>query len=215
MIRQSDPAGKPVMNARGRWMTAGLLVLFLLLAFALRFYGLDAQSLWNDEGTSVALAQRDLVTITQDAAHDIHPPLYYWLLSGWVRLFGSSETAVRALSACLGVVLVALTYALGRSLVGRRVGLVATFLVAINPFQVYYAQEARMYMLLATLTAAAMLALILFLERCSWLALGALVLLEAAGLYTHYSVAVVILALNLAFVAGAGSSLARRFKQAM
>jgi hypothetical protein len=180
-------------------ITTVLLLFILLLAFGLRFYRLDAQSLWNDEGTSVAVAQRDLVTIARDAAHDIHPPLYYWLLSGWVRLTGTSEFAVRALSAFLGVILVALIYVLGRLLAGRWVGLAAAFLAAINPFQVYYSQEARMYMLLAVLTAAAILALVRFIENESWPILVALVLLEAAGLYTHYSFLFVVLILNLAY----------------
>ncbi len=186
-------------------ITAGLLALILCLAFGLRFYRLDAQSLWNDEGTSVALAQRSLASITRDAARDIHPPLYYWMLSGWVQLSGTSEAAVRSLSALLGVGLVALTYALGRQMAGRWVGLAAALLAAIHPFQVYYAQETRMYMLLAVLTAAAMLALILLVDRFQYAKLTnpayvALILLEAAGLYTHYSFIFVVATLNLAYL---------------
>ena len=176
-----------------------LLLLILLLAAALRFYGLDSQSLWNDEGTSVAVAQRDLATIARDAAHDIHPPLYYWLLSGWVRLLGTSEAAVRALSALLGVALVALTYGLGRLLLPRRTALTAALLAAVNPFQVYYSQEARMYLLLATVSAGAVLALVHYVRQGSWFCLLALALLEAAGLYTHYSFVFMALVLNLAF----------------
>ena len=191
--------------SRQRLISAGLIALILLLAFSLRFYRLDAQSLWNDEGTSVALAQRDLVSIARDSARDIHPPLYYWLLSGWVRLSGTGEAAVRSLSATLGIVLVALTYALGRRLAGRWIGLAAAFLAAINPFQVYYAQEARMYMLLAVLAAGAMLSLFVLVDRSrrsepTLPAYVALVLLEAAGLYTHYSFIFVIAALNLAYL---------------
>ena len=177
----------------------GLLLVFLL-ATGLRFYGLDRQSLWNDEGTSVAVAQRDLATIARDAAADIHPPLYYVLLSRWVELLGTGEAAVRSLSALLGLGLVALTYALGRLLLGRWPGLAAAFLAAVNPFQVYYSQEARMYMLLAVFGAGAVLALARFVAQASWLALAALTLLEAAGLYTHYSFVFVLLALNLAFL---------------
>jgi mannosyltransferase len=118
------------------WLTV-LLVAILLLALGLRFYRLGAQSLWNDEGTSVAVAGRDLGTIAQDAANDIHPPLYYWLLSGWLRTFGSSEAAVRSLSALLGVALVALIYAVGRWTAGRWAGALAALLAAMNPFQVY------------------------------------------------------------------------------
>jgi 4-amino-4-deoxy-L-arabinose transferase-like glycosyltransferase len=188
-------------RSRSRHIVSALLVLILLLAFGLRFYGLDAQSLWNDEGSSVALAQRDPGAIARAAAQDIHPPLYYWLLSGWVRLFGASETAVRALSALLGVILVALTYALGQRLMGWWAALAAAFLAAIHPFQVYYSQETRMYMLLAVLTAAAVLVLVHLVEGsrstpATWIAL---VLFEVAGLYTHYSFVFVALTLNLAY----------------
>ena len=153
----SKARNRPIQPSRrvSNALQVGLLFLILLLALGLRFYRLDAQSLWNDEGTSVAVAQRGLVTIARDAAQDIHPPLYYWLLSGWVRLFGTSEAAVRSFSALLGVILVALTYALGRLLAGKWAGLAAALLAAINPFQIYYSQEGRMYMLLAVLGALA------------------------------------------------------------
>lgn len=182
-------------------IVTGLLVLILLLAFGLRFYGLEAQSLWNDEGTSVAVAQRDLATIARDAAHDIHPPLYYWLLSGWVRLFGTSEAAVRSFSAVLGLVLVALIYALGRLLAGQWAGLAAAFLAAINPFQVYYSQEVRMYMLLAVLSALAFYAALRWAVAMPGKRMAiwsfVYVLAAVAGLYTHYAFPMVLLAINL------------------
>lgn len=121
------------------------MLAILLLALGLRLYHLDAQSLWNDEGTSVALAQRDLVTIARHASHDIHPPFYYFMLHGWVALAGTSEVAVRSLSAVAGVALVAGVWALGRRLVGPIAGSLAALLAAVAPFQVYYSQEARMY----------------------------------------------------------------------
>ena len=177
--------------------------MILLLALGLRFYHLAEPSLWNDEGTSVAVAQRDLATIARDAANDIHPPLYYWLLHGWVRLLGTGEAAVRSLSALLGVALVALIYALGRWLrpqEGAWIGLLAAFLAAVNPFQVYYSQEARMYMLVAVLAAAVVLALVRFVESGPIAALVALVVLEAAGLYTHYSFIFLVAVVNLAYL---------------
>ncbi|MFC2023772.1 glycosyltransferase family 39 protein, partial [Chloroflexota bacterium] len=148
-----------------RAFVAGLLLLILLLALGLRFYGLDAHSLWNDEGTSVAIARLDPISIARNAALDIHPPLYYWLLSGWVRMLGTSEAAVRSFSALLGVLLVAVTFALGHRLAGRGVALLAALLSAIHPFQIYYSQEARMYILLALLTAMSALALAGFVTR--------------------------------------------------
>ncbi len=185
---------------------AMLPLAILLLALGLRLHAIDAQSLWNDEGTSVAVAERDLATIARDAAGDIHPPLYYWLLAGWQRLTGSSEFSVRSLSALLGVALVALVYSLGRVLQPagagpRSVAPAAAAVAAISPFLVVYAQEARMYTLLALWAALAFYAALRWLatrpgERS--LAWGLVyVFAAAAGLYTHYAFPLVLVAANL------------------
>jgi len=53
-----------------------MLVAILALATMLRFFQLDAQSFWNDEGTSARVAERSLPLITAASIGDIHPPLY-------------------------------------------------------------------------------------------------------------------------------------------
>ncbi len=133
------------------------LILCLWLAGGLRFYRLGAQSLWNDEGLSLGLAGRDVPTILRSAAADIHPPGYYLLLKVWHAFTGDSEFALRAFSALAGLVLVALLYRLGRVYFDRPGALAAAALGALNPFLVYYSQEARMYALAATLGAASFL----------------------------------------------------------
>jgi mannosyltransferase len=193
------------------WINITLLLILVLAAF-LRFYRLDAQSLWADEGNSVSLSGRSLDHITAGAAHDIHPPLYYYLLHFWMRVFGNSEFAVRALSALLGTVLVYLTYLLGRHLSDYWLGLVAAFLSAISPFQVYYSQEARMYILLATLSALSVYSFVRFLEaeaaktqstqhatRNTYLWAAFYILATALSLYTHYSFPIVLVMENLLY----------------
>ena len=76
-----------------------VLVAILILAAAMRFFQLDAQSFWNDEGTSARVAERSLPLITAAAIGDIHPPLYYYVLHFWRGLWGASEFALRGLSA--------------------------------------------------------------------------------------------------------------------
>ncbi len=179
------------------------------LALALRFYRLDAQSLWADEGTSVALAPRSLIQIARDASHDIHPPLYYFLLHYWVRLFGTTETAVRSLSAIVGTMLVVATYMLGRRLFSPRLGLTAAFIAALSPIQIYYSQETRMYILAALLGTVSFLALLNFLEHprgrrgAAWQAVYAAVTI--AMLYTHYFAATLLVAHNLVWVVWLGA----------
>lgn len=175
-------------------LTYLLLGMVLLLALGLRGYRLGGQSLWADEGNSLALAQASLADIAARTALDIHPPLYYWLLHGWRRLAGDSEVALRLLSVFASVLLVAVSYQLGRRVGGRRIGLLSAGLVSLSPFQIYYAQETRMYALLAlwaglTLWAAAELygatqaGPVAGSKR--WLALY--VASATLGLYTHYA----------------------------
>jgi len=141
-----------------------VLVLILGLAAVLRFYGLGAQSLWSDEGNSAALAARPWIQIARDAARDIHPPLYYWLLKLWTTLVGRSEVALRSLSALMGVILVLVVAELGRQIHDEGTGLAAALFAALAPFQVYYSQEARMYILLALECALSVLAFWLYVQ---------------------------------------------------
>jgi hypothetical protein len=185
-----------------------LLACVLFLALALRLYRIQGQSLWNDEGTSVALAARSLADITAGAANDIHPPLYYYLLHFWMQIVGNNELAVRSLSALLGTLLVLLTFALGHLLGGDATGLLAALFAALSPFQIYYSQEARMYALSAFLGAISMVALLrLLLAGCLqdtakqrfWPFFG-YVLSTILLLYSHYFAATLIVVQNLVFL---------------
>lgn len=194
--------GKRDSDRAGTWLALLCLGGVLALALGLRLYRLDGQSLWYDEGNSVALAQRDVATIIASAAADIHPPLYYLALSAWVRVAGVGDAGVRLLSVLLGALTVLIVYALGRRMAGRAAGLLAAAAAAVSPFLVYYAQETRMYMLatlLATLSAYLFLRLVEHDaggagRRALW---PAYVLATAGALYSHYFAATAILAQGL------------------
>ncbi|MGQ9554899.1 MAG: glycosyltransferase family 39 protein [Anaerolineae bacterium] len=178
------------------------LSLILLLAALLRFYGLGQQSLWADEGNSWGMAIRPLAAIGPAAAGDIHPPLYYYLLNLWVRLFGTSEVGLRSLSAVCGWLLVLVTYLWARHLAGKAVATVAGAAAAISPFAIYYSQEARAYALVTLLAASSTLAGSAYLwagekQRPMVTAAVAYVLLAAALLWSHYLASLVLLLLNL------------------
>lgn len=175
------------MNARAQRLILLALVAVVLLAFGVRIHLLGAQSFWNDEGNSYVQATRDLATIAENAARDIHPPLYYWLLAFWRLIGGESEFALRLLSALAGTITVAAVFAAARRLFSPTSALFAALLTALNSFSVYYAQEARMYALLALWGALSLWALIALLQRPSrrrWIAYG---LINAAGLWTQYA----------------------------
>ena len=168
------------------------LLVILLLAAGLRFFWLDGQSFWADEMSSLVSASKPVPRLLHDISNEIHPPGYHLLLKGWVYVFGISEIGVRSFSALCGLALVLLTYLIGRRLLGEGVGLAAAFLSAISPFQVYYSQEARMYMPLAAVSALAIYSLIRFIEMENGLWAGLYVISNAACLYLHYSFPIIL-----------------------
>src|SRR4029079_296335 len=90
---------------------------------------------------------------------DQHPPLFYLLLHGWIALLGDTPGALRSLSALTSFLAIPFFALAARRFAGTWVALVATFLLAIAPFQVRYAQEVRMYGLLMLLVAILLFAL--------------------------------------------------------
>ncbi|HRQ37706.1 MAG TPA: hypothetical protein PLD25_07310 [Chloroflexota bacterium] len=86
----------------------------LLLAFALRLHALASQSIWWDEGISLNLARSPLPTILADRLNNIHPPLYFILLKGWVALTGLNAFSGRYFSTLASLLQVAAAYAVCR-----------------------------------------------------------------------------------------------------
>ncbi|MBE9178215.1 glycosyltransferase family 39 protein [Oculatella sp. LEGE 06141] len=77
-----------------------------------------------------------------------HPPLYYVLAKAWAQWFGDSATAIRSFSALTSLLTFPLLYWLCLELFECPLtGWVAIALIAVSPFHVLYAQEAREYSL--------------------------------------------------------------------
>jgi 4-amino-4-deoxy-L-arabinose transferase-like glycosyltransferase len=166
-----------------------LLLPLLLFAFALRLYRLDAQSIWWDEAISVYLSTSTLAEIVVNRAGNLHPPLYFLLLKGWVALAGTSPFSVRFLSAWSNTLLIPGLYVFGRRWLGRRAGLIAATLAAISPLYLVYAQEARVYAILP-LVYLVLLALVRQLSlpagRSDWRHWLLLATVEVLALGLHY-----------------------------
>jgi mannosyltransferase len=134
------------------------VVVLTAIGAGLRFTTLDRQSFWLDELVTVSLVRQGFGDMLgQIPETEATPYLYYVLAWGWAWGFGLGEIGLRSLSALAGTAIVPLAYGAGAVLVSRRVGLVAAALAAVNPFLVWYSQEARSYSLLALLAAGSVL----------------------------------------------------------
>ncbi len=148
---------RELVRARSRafWIVAGLTA----LAAVLRFATLGAQAYHHDEIVTASRVLRDGFQHAMEAVgfSESAPPLYYALAWLWTQVTGTGEFGLRSLSAVAGVATVPVAYLLGVELRGRRTGLLAAALVAVNPMLLWYSQEARSYALLVLLTTVAAL----------------------------------------------------------
>jgi mannosyltransferase len=171
-------------RSRAFWIVAGLTA----LAAVLRFATLGMQSYHHDEAVT---ASRVLGGSFEGAMNAVGfsesaPPLYYALAWLWTQLAGTGEFALRSLSALAGVATVPVAYLIGLQLRGRRAGLMAAALVAVNPMLLWYSQEARAYALFSLLCAVSLLYCVRALRHGRRRDLTAWGIASALALATHY-----------------------------
>ena len=164
------------------------LAIVLAIGAFVRLLYITKASIWHDEGYTMMLINFSPLYIIARTARDVHPPLYYLVTHFWQGAFGSSELAIRSLSAVFGLVTIVFCYLLMRRLFGEGTARLAALFVALGPFAVRYSDEARMYGMAAMLVVIAtyLVVRIATTKNAShklWILYG---ITLAAGLYTHY-----------------------------
>ncbi|MFL6206217.1 MAG: glycosyltransferase family 39 protein [Acidimicrobiales bacterium] len=169
------------------WIRRGAVAgvaLAVIVGIVVRFT--TTSPLWLDEALSVNIASLPLGDIPAALRHDGHPPLYYWMLHGWIAAFGDGDVAVRSLSGVIGVATLPLAWVAGRLLGGRRLAAVTLVVVSLSPYMVRYSTEARMYSLVMLLVLAGYIAIVKLRRGAPW---GWLVVFGATAAllpWTHY-----------------------------
>lgn len=138
-----------------------MVIVFTLIGAGLRVFFITSKGLWLDETFSIWLSSHKVGEMLQWIVRiDHNPPLYYLLLHYWMSLRGDSAYSVRLLSALLGAGAIPVIYQIGKRMAGWGVGLAAAILLAVSPFNIRFAQEARMYTLLVFNASMAIYALV-------------------------------------------------------
>jgi mannosyltransferase len=179
-----------VLDAPGRsfqYATAALIAICAIDVVVGTYYRFTTTSkMWLDEAQTVNIASFPLRSIASELRLDGAPPLYYYLLHLWMSVFGTSDTAIRALSGLFGVLALPLMWWVVRRGFGRVEAIAALAVLASSPFAVYFATEARMYSLIVLLVIAGIGAVQALLSRPTVPRAALLALVTALLLYTHY-----------------------------
>lgn len=179
------------------WALVGLL----LAAFALRIFQLDAQSIWWDEGISLHLATSNVPDLLLDRVNNIHPPLYFLLLKGWLALTGVSAFSGRYLSVLASWAQVTAVFVVTRRWFRPRATWLAAGLAAIAAVSVIYGQEIRVYAMLPLIYLALLGLTDVILSSSDahpgWRPFAWLALVTWIGLHLHYIALFVVVYVNL------------------
>lgn len=174
------------------------LFLILILALGIRLIGIGSRSIWYDEAFSILISEQGPSAIlagttstdVDSSAAEEHPPAYYFILWGWMQIFGTSLIAVRALSILASLGIVAIAYLIADHLLNPSTALTAGLFTAILPFQIHHAQEIRMYVFLALWLSLTTYALL----KRRWILFA---VFAALAQYTHNLAAVYLIPLAL------------------
>ncbi len=117
-----------------------------ILALCLVFYliALPPAFVHNDEAHGAIVLIYDLPDTLRAVARDSHPPLYYVLLWGWLRLV-PHPFALKFVSPFFALLALALVYRLVKAAAGPRAAVLAMLLLGFNPLFFAMATIGRMY----------------------------------------------------------------------
>lgn len=172
-----------------------IFLFIILLSFFLRMLHLGQESLWVDEilQAGATNSTRSLSDVVNIAAQHAQCPLDYLLLHFNQLIFGnSSDALIRLNPALFGVLSSILLYFFLRRISLSRIGLLASFLLAINVYAINYSQEIRPYSLVVIIQIINFFAFYYFLTEPSKKSLslyGASILI---ALYSHLFFSIII-----------------------
>lgn len=175
-----------------RHLATAAIVGLTIVSLIVRLAHIDFQSLWLDEGYTLLFSGMPLPKlITVGGAHE-HPPLYY-LLVHVVMSVHHSYLVPRFISVLAGTLSIPVLYALGARMFDRGVGIAAATFLAVSPFHFWFSDDGRAYELAGLFVLLSYLCLFRALDRSRiavWISYAAML---AAGLYTEYTTALVLL----------------------
>jgi 4-amino-4-deoxy-L-arabinose transferase-like glycosyltransferase len=180
---QAGPAAEPLQG-----FTLRVLLVAAVAALALTITFITRREFWLDEYYTALISNMAPGDMTRYVLGDPHPPLYYFVIGVWRRIFGDSVLALRSFSTLAHLLGGGVFFLLVRTILHNdRLALVGAVLFLLSPGLIFYAAEARMYSLTVLLvTTATLLAWRQMSAEGGTREAVALGVMCALAFYTHY-----------------------------
>jgi uncharacterized membrane protein len=176
-----------------------VVVILLVIATALRLYGLSSQSIWVDEMLTLSSSGITAPLHAIDIFDNLHGPIHSIILFLWTRIAGESELALRLPSVLFSVLSLIIIYRIVLKLADSRTAIVALALMAISPLHIWYGQEVRNYSLLLFFSALSFDSYLSLLSAPGRTNFGKYVLFTFAAFLCNMSMAFLLIVQNVLF----------------
>ena len=169
-------------------------LLIISVTALITFLSIITKSFWGDEVWSINASHNTLLKTLEVVSKDIHPPLYFLLLSGWTSIFGISEISLRVFQGVQGVIFLFSSLVLFRKVFPfSKYHPYWVLLILSSEFWLFMPMI-RYYTLAASFATLATYCFIIWLENSKLTVSFILVLLYILVLYTDYPTSIIIAA---------------------
>lgn len=175
------------------WVALGSI---LFIAALVRFWNINARSLWFDEAFEFWVSNNRLEHIWQATLSAKQPPFFNFLLHFWMKI-GSSEVWLRTLSVLFSLGGISGIFFSTHYVFGTRAAVIAGLIMSFLPGDVRYAQEVAEYAPLICFSSWMVYFHLRNLECADGKFWIVSLLFWLLGIYTHYGAAIIILSLSL------------------
>ncbi len=161
--------------------------LLVFLNVILKIIFISSNSIGGDEPFSMYHAQLDTSAIIKMLYSENNPPLHFFFLQNWIKLFGISAFSVRLPSLIFSAFTVLYLYKIGKEYFTFRIAILISLIFTFSNYHLAFAHEARVYSLFALLTAMSMY---YFLKVCNeqknFKSIIFFLIINALLIYAHY-----------------------------
>jgi len=127
------------------WKYSIALIAIIILGFILRFLG----AIWGNINLDEGIHLYDAKLITEGFVpfrdYFTREPYYIYLLSFFVKIFGTDLLVSRLLSVIASTLTIPIIYLLGKNIFSQKIGFIATIIFSLSPFVIYNTYLGNLY----------------------------------------------------------------------
>ncbi len=163
-----------------------VLAVVVILNLIIRFLALPTESIYGDEGFTIFFSQQTPQLLFDRLMYDRNPPLYFFMLHYWIKVFGIGSFYLKGFSALMSTGTAFFLFKLSDRYLNRLSAIIVSILFLFSEVQMMISHELRAFALVGFLTALSFYLFLNTLKREKKWSLAGLAIVNVLLMFTHY-----------------------------